>query len=594
MDKLLPIYTEKTECHDCYKCLRHCPVKAIGFENGHARIDPALCILCGQCVSVCPAGAKKGREETGRVKALLQGDYPVILSLAPSWTGEFPGLTEGGMIRLVRALGFAGVSETALGAEAVSAAAAAALSGKKRGLCISTACPSVVEFIRKYRPELVPFLLESASPLLTHCGMLKESLGGQVQVVFAGPCLAKKREADQRPDLLAAALSWEELRRLFREADLNPAAELQEPFTESGDPAGETFLLGRAGRGALYPYDGGMCESLRECTGGSLYHALSFSGMQNILLALEDWEQAALEDRPVFLELLACPGGCINGPKSRSAGGTMGKRIRVLRRWEASGGDLRGEGRADISLRLGEIAPGGAAPSGEPGPEEMARALARVGKTGPADELNCAGCGYNTCREFAAACLAGRAEPVMCVSYMRTLAQKKANAIIGKMPSGVVIVDADLVIIESNRKFAELLGEEALLLWEARPCLEGALLSRLAGFSSLVRDVLEQGGEILDRRISHNGKVLNITVFPIQDGQVAGAILQDITIPWVNRDNIVKKAQEVISRNLETVQQIAYLLGENAAENEVILNSLVESFSGKDMPFSAGGEDGNG
>ena len=282
----------------------------------------------------------------------------------------------------------------------------------------------------------------------------------------------------------------------------------------------------------------------------------------------------------IFLELLACRGGCINGPKACRNGETVRKRINILNHC-ISKQDKIIPAESDLPVTCSRKIN---IPENRKYTEnEITAAMQSVGKTSSSDELNCGGCGYNTCRDFAKAILDSKAEPLMCVSYMRTLAQKKANAIIEKMPSGVVIADSSLKIIESNRKFAELLGEESLLLWETKPSLSGASLEKMFPFSGLFKQVLESGREIMDRKVEYSNKVLSITVFPVHKGFVTGAILQDITAPWVNRDRVIRDARKVIHKNLETVQKIAYLLGENAGENEVILNEIIQSFSGTDV-----------
>ena len=121
MNHTYPVYTIEAECQDCYKCVRHCPVKAIRVRDGHAAVLPELCVACGKCVEVCPVKAKQVRNGTGRLRLLLSEPAPVYASLAPSWVSEFKNVTSGQLIRALKQLGFAGVSETALGAQLVSA-----------------------------------------------------------------------------------------------------------------------------------------------------------------------------------------------------------------------------------------------------------------------------------------------------------------------------------------------------------------------------------------------------------------------------------------------------------------------------------------
>ncbi len=214
--------------------------------------------------------------------------------------------------------------------------------------------------------------------------------------------------------------------------------------------------------------------------------------------------------------------------------------------------------------------------------QEIRDALNRIGKKKEEDELNCGGCGYDTCVEFACALIEEKAEPAMCVSYLRKLAQNKAASLIKAMPSGVVIVDENLKIIESNRRFIEIVGGDAALISEADPDLEGAYLERIIDFHEIFAEALKSGTEAHVQDIRRNGKIIRITLFSVQKHSILGGILQDITEPIIQSEQIIEKANEVMRKNLTTVQQIAFLLGENAADSEVLLSSIVESFAHKD------------
>lgn len=571
MDILNPIYTEKTECQDCYKCLRECSVKAIRVENGRAAIENELCVLCGHCVQVCPVGAKHVRSDLERVKRLLAGPRPVWASVAPSFAAEFPGIQAESLVAALQTLGFAGVSETARGADAVSRRIARELVERagESTLLISSACPTVVEYIKKYRPEFAPHITALHSPLLAHAAELKARYGENCAIVFIGPCISKKRESDTHRSLVDVAIDFSDLAAWFEEEGLT--------LSLKGDK--NAFLPSRAGPGALYPNDGGMVAAIKEWGLPAQARCMYFSGLEEIDRALASLDIQALEG-PLFLELLACPGGCINGPRSARCDGTIRKHLAV-ETWARSAPGAAATDTANknplvtISMENSwSIAPVARYNAND---ADLRRALAETGKRRLEDEINCGGCGYDTCRDFARAMLEGRAEKNMCVSWMRKLAQKKANGLIRAIPSGVVIVDRDLAIIECNHNFARLCGEEALQLWEAKPGLEGADVSRIAPFHRYFRDVLN-GAEAFDRDIRSQKRILHVTVFSIEKGVCAGGVFQDITAPWVRKDRVVSQARKVITRNLAVVQKIAFLLGENAAETEATLTSIIDSF----------------
>lgn len=573
MDFLNPIYTEKAECQDCYKCLRECTVKAIKVEGGRAAVVPELCVLCGHCVEVCPVGAKKVRGDLPRVKRLLETKARVVVSLAPSFASEFPTLDSRSLVAALKRLGFHAVSETARGADIVARRVARELddaAGRSdRKVLISSACPTVVEHVKKYRPRFAAGVTSLYSPLLAHARELRDLYGDDIGVVFIGPCISKKRESDLHGDLVDVAMDFEDLREWLAAEGIRPEAVFPGP--------GDSFVPERAGKGALYPVDGGMIAAVKKYGPAPEARFMSFSGIEEIDRALEELSEEEL-DAPVFLELLACQGGCVNGPRSRSRSGTVAKRLRVLsyaedapERYDGPVPDIRDERRLQPVRE------------NDPGAEAIAEALRRTGKYTREDELNCGGCGYDYCRDFARAMIAGKAEQGMCVSYMRKLAAKKANGLIRAIPSGVVIVDAELRIIECNRNFAVLLGEDAIQLWDAKPGLEGADLQKLVPFHKYFREVLN-GAEALDRDIHFGRRILHAAVFNIERGSIAGGVFQDITAPWVRKDRVVSQARKVITKNLAVVQKIAFLLGENAAESEAILNSIIDSFDDGESP----------
>ncbi|MFW5786403.1 MAG: [Fe-Fe] hydrogenase large subunit C-terminal domain-containing protein [bacterium] len=579
-----PIFTRSAECQDCYKCVRACPVKSIRVRDGHASVEPGSCIYCGTCVSVCPGSAKKIRDDLPRVRSLLKSRDHVYVSLAPSFVAEFAEATPAGVVRALRDLGFAGVSETAIGAELVSAEVDAWFARREGRLQISSACPVVVDLITKYYPSLRNHISPAASPMMAHAAYLRRHFGADIGVVFIGPCVAKKCEADSREDLVDAAITFRALRALFSEAGIDPAecVAAGAPVAPGGVAATAPqggFVPRESTAGRLYPVDGGMTSTLTLAPRERLARCMHASGMGAVRDTLNDLDPSSVAE-PLFLELLACDGGCVNGPGATRAGSLAARRrgvvdFAVVPQREEEAGEAASAVAAPLPARWEpELVSIPEVPE-----DEIRRALLLVGKRLPEDELNCGGCGYDSCREFARALVVERAEPAMCVAYMRRLAQKKNSALLKTMPSAAVTVDNALRIVESNWNFARLCGPDAEAVYEAAPGLEGALLERFVPQTDLFRAVLNNGGEIINKTLCIGGAIVNASIFSIEDHHLVGAILQDITDPAMRKQQIVEKSKEVIDKNLKTVQQIAYLLGENASETELILNSIVRSFS---------------
>jgi hypothetical protein len=166
----------------------------------------------------------------------------------------------------------------------------------------------------------------------------------------------------------------------------------------------------------------------------------------------------------------------------------------------------------------------------------------------------------------------------MCVTYMRQLAFKKANALIQKMPSAVVIVNEAMRVIEFNAAFVNLFAPEKNGGGNGAVSIEGIVLAELMPFATLFHNVLKTGEDILDRDLRFQNTILHATIFSIEKHCLVGGIIQDITKPAVQKEQVIRKAREVIEKQLATTQQIAYLLGENAADAEITLNSIIESF----------------
>jgi uncharacterized Fe-S cluster-containing protein len=300
---------------------------------------------------------------------------------------------------------------------------------------------------------------------------------------------------------------------------------------------------------------------------------MAFSGIGAIKKALDGIEEMK-PDNGLFLELLACEGGCVNGPKVQRRDATVVKRHRVLQSVAPSDAVLPRPPTVDSPADF-SVPPVAAARYPD---SQIREALRIVGKFSADDELNCGGCGYDTCRDFGIALLGQKAERAMCVTYMRQLAHKKANALIQKMPSAVVIVNDEMRVIEFNAAFVSLFAKDKPPGASGAAAVEGIALAEIVPFASLFHTVLKTGEDILDRDLRFQNTILHTTIFSIEKHCLVGGIIQDITKPAVRKEQVIRKAREVIEKQLATTQQIASLLGENAAESEITLNSIIDSF----------------
>ncbi len=571
-----PIYTEINNCRDCYRCVRHCPVKAIQIKDAHAVIIYDRCTFCGTCVNECPNSVKVIRNDTDRVRMAFLSKRKVIVSLAPSYVSEFIGYEEN-FVRALYRLGFHAVSETAIGAALVSRALDMYMEDHGTAPFISTACPSVVELVRKYFPENINDLAPVPSPLQTHSAYLRRLYGDDIVIVFIGPCVAKKIEADEHPGYPDISLTFREVREWLAEENID---------LENMDTGVQVdFVPAKAGMAAIYPIENGQIETSTIWQGHFVEQtALSVSGITRVMSSLKGTHTCD------FLEALNCDGGCISGPgtshvdsavrRKKAVASYVVERLKDPEIFEGDDEFAREVYEKGYGI-LGAEAPAPTDLYSEDFSEEQIRgALARLGKTAPEDELNCGGCGYPTCRDMARALLAGLSETEMCVTKMRKDAETKVDILLSTIPHGVVIVDKDLTIAECNKRFIKIFEDypDEFLDSEGLRSFRGYPVSAFVPFEDKFREQFFMS-EPQQYRFRHGGKIYRITFFLVESKELLGAMFEDITTPSVRREAVIEKAEEVIRKSMTSVQQIAALLGDNAAETEIMLNSIIEEFN---------------
>jgi len=405
---------------------------------------------------------------------------------------------------------------------------------------------------------------------------LREACGEDAKVVFFGPCAAKKNEADAHPGELALAIVFPALEEFLRENGIDLADEADE----------EAPVLGPAEEGRFYCVEGGMNDTLRD--GSDKVRYISVSGLDHFRQLLSGFDPADFRRHPeryarkLFVEALACPGGCVNGPAMPQ--GASG--LATLFATDANAPIATSVGRNFAHCGTADYPPV-ALPASNPDETVLASTLARVGKFSKADELNCGACGYNSCRDFARAMLEGKAEEAMCHNYLRRNFQRTSNALIRYIPAAVVIVDENMQIAECNRNFAAFVG--AMDIYETLGNLNGIAIGEyLPGFADLFQGALRYGGESEKFRQHYRDRIVNISVFPIADGKSVGAVVQDVTKNEFRREQIADKAREVIRKNVYTVQQVARLFGEHIAETEIMLNEIAGTYEAQTMAESRG------
>ncbi len=567
MNNQNPVYTLVNECHDCYKCVRECPVKAIKIENNHASVIPEKCISCGTCVKVCPANAKCVRGDLEKVKNLLIAQKDVYVSIAPSWRSVFENSAQK-MIAILKRLGFKDVSETAIGAQEVSIHDAEVLNNMEKGLLISSACPVIVDYIRFYKPEFTKYITPVGSPAKTHARMLKNLYGNDIAVVFIGPCIGKKNEADEEDGLIDVAITFEEL-KIWIADEIGDISEIKKESHFE-------FVPYSAHEGTLYPINGGMNETIKKIGVKPHVQLMEICTIPAFERALENLDPEKLSV-PVFVEALACESGCISGPCIASNNSSISSISDVMYKVKV---------RDEIPQKAQLVVECDYSPKevvvSNYSIDDITKTLKKIGKHTIDDELNCGGCGYSSCRELAIALLDGVAEPSMCVSYMRKTAMRKAAAMLRCMPAAIVMVDHNMNILEANDSFMKMFTGDMYEIFKARPDgMSGAAIERIVEFSDIFRTILKTGKDLRKEHYNLNNRLYDISAFTIEPNEIVGAIITDVTQTETTREKISEKAKEVISKNISIVQEIACLLGEHMVETETLLNSIANDYDDK-------------
>ncbi|MFZ4564507.1 MAG: [Fe-Fe] hydrogenase large subunit C-terminal domain-containing protein [Bacteroidales bacterium] len=612
-----PLFTISHElCIKCYSCVRICPVKAIRVDVSSElpSIIPNRCIGCGSCYRTCAPHAITYRSSIENTKALLSSGDKVAAICDPTISGEFHDITDyRKFIEMIKQLGFTYVSEASFGVDLVAMKYKELFENFKGKYYITANCPSAVSFIEKYNPELIINLAPIVSPMVATAKIIRQKYGEKVRIVFIGPCIATKDEAlkfegDAKID---AVLTFVELRQLFNDFNIR---ESQVEFSEFDPPLGY--------KGSLYPISNGLLQAgeiNEDLLTGSV---ITTEGRNNMVDAVKEFDsriELIKRNFNVFYDE-----GCLMGPGTSPGGEKFLRRTLVteyvdkrLVKFDKSVWDEEMALFATLDLSRQFFPDDQRLPV--PDDDKIAEVLKMIDREGQMyNEVGCESCGYANCRELAIAISQGLATTEMChvfsghnrQEYIQTLratneslaktktalaeseekakheqeAQKESADIIStmlqKLISGVVIVDEDLKIYQSNKAFIRIVGEEAAMIDEVIPGLVGADLKSLlpVHFYKMFSYVLSSDESIENKDVQFGDIKLGVSIFSIRSHKYVGGILRDMYVPELRKEQIVNRLSEVIDENFDMVQKIAYLLGEGAAKSEQMLNSVIDTY----------------
>ncbi len=550
---------KKSNCKNCYKCIRHCPVKAIRFSGNQAHIIGNECILCGQCFVVCPQNAKEIVDETEKAKVLLQSGDPVIVSLAPSFIANYEGVGINAMRKALKQLGFYDVEETAIGATIVKTEYERMLKEDERDVIITSCCHSINLLIQKHYPQALEYLADGVSPMQAHCKDIKSRFPN-AKTVFIGPCVAKKDEAEHYEGIVDAVLTFEELTEWFKAENIELEKEMDNDICS---------------RARFFPTTGGILKTMAQDIPGYTYLALD--GVENCIAALKDIIDGKIHK--CFIEMSACVGSCVGGPVMEKYHRSSAVKDYIAVSGYAGTKDFEvSQPKAnELKKNFGYIEQRSQMPTDM----EIMNVLRQMGKFKPSQELNCGSCGYNTCREKAIAILQGKAEISMCLPFLKDKAESFSDAIVKNTPNGLIVLNEQLEVQQINdaaRKMMNIRSANDIVGDQVVRILDPAV------FMNVLRDKRN----VRDERVylAEYRRYVEQSVVYDQDSRLLICIMRDITDEQDEREKkekisrqTIEVADKVVEKQMRIVQDIASLLGETAAETKIALAKLKESIS---------------
>lgn len=552
-------------CRHCYKCVRNCSVKAIQIKNEQAYIIEDQCILCGHCLEVCPQNAKRFSSDLAKIHGFLGRGEKVVVSIAPAYMGILPFEKPGQVVDALLRLGFAEVRETAEGARYVTEEYRRYLKEGKMKNIITTCCPAVNDLVEKYFPSITEQMAPVVSPMIAHGRLIKKMYGEDVKVVFLGPCIAKKREAenDERvSDAIDAVFTFEEF------MDWINTKKIRLEDCEDYPMANADMSVNQ-----MYPLSGGVIESVNADAPEDPYQRVHIDGVEACMELFRSIERGEISGG--FFEVNVCEGGCVKGPGAYNLKRSLGKSKMEIQKHaghqEPECADIR---KIVMEKKFVPQPPRMKKPSSD----QIRKILNQMNKFSMKDELNCGACGYHTCREKAEAVFQGKAEISMCLPYALANAESMSNIVMDTTPNLIFIVDNELRIRECNKKAQKLFGvshEEALEAYIFELVDETDIVNVLDSKQSIAhkRLELEQIGMKVEEQIAYIESMDSVLV-----------IYRDVTSEEEAKERnynlkieTVQIAQKVIDKQMMVAQEIAGLLGETTAETKVTLTKLRDS-----------------
>ena len=557
------IQFKEANCKGCYKCIRNCDLKAIKFNNDQARILDSECVLCGKCTLICPQNAKVINSDLIQTKEYINSGAKVYASVAPSFISAFNNVSFAQFSAALKKLGFTGVEETAIGASMVSSEYSKLMKNKEMKNIITTCCPTINLLVEKYYPELVPFLAPVVAPATAHSKSMKEVYGNDIKVVFIGPCISKKYEANMN-SYIDTVLMFDEVKEWLEDQDIS--------FDQKETLPSEMHnTISR-----FYPVPAGIIHTIPAHIREN-YKTLAVDGLDRCISVLDSLRAGNIQG--YFLEMNSCAGSCIEGPgmNSNTTPFLIAKDyiLENANKKTLTPPPLTEKVKTDLSKTFTLTL----VKDRVPDEDTIKSILASIGKNSPNEMLNCGACGYSTCRDKAIAVFQGKADLKMCLPYMREKAESMSNIILENTPDAIFVTDSEFNVLEYNHA--------AIKIFKQIDNNTIGLPIEMLINSEEFQNVKSNGQNIYYAicKDTTNELVLDISIIyaPNHDYIV---IAKDVTAENQHNEEMEKirketleTTQRVIDKQMRVAQEIASLLGETTGETKAALTNLKKSIA---------------
>jgi iron only hydrogenase large subunit-like protein len=537
--------------------MRVCPVNAIDYDkkNDELNIIEGRCIACGVCLAECSKGAISYQDSIEKVKRLLSEERPVFIVCDTDISAEFTDISDyRKFVSMLKALGFKKVFSAALAVDLVASEYKKLLTEEFKGkYYLSANCPVIVSLVEKYYPHLVGNLAPILSPDLLAAKMIREQFKiVEHALVYLSPCLAHKQDAvrDELKTKYDAVLLFPEIRKLFAEKNIQ---ERQVEFSDYDGMEGRKGLLYPISRGILQAGD--ISEDLLE---GNIRNT---NGMQNVMKAIGSFDMQN-EILHSHLNLFFCE-GCVMGPGTtrdhtnkfvRSANVVDYAKKRFANfdteEWQTNFDEWKDLNKQALF-----------SPKAIPTFDDQKYQLLLK----KADQKN--------------KVLSDSQSQIDEANYHVFQAKQSLTTLINQLSAGIIIVDSEMKIVETNNSLITTMGEEVAAIAEVIPGLAGANLETVLDKTIInFFDYALRHNDSVDRKeVTINGTPLFLSVFNIQENKLVGGIFRQMQGQKLDIDELVLAIQKTVDRNLTMVQEIGFILGENASNIEKDLNQLIKT-----------------